>query len=103
MNSPIENLKIDSAGRVLRALREEQGFSLPEFAERIGWDKGRLSKVENNHLAVSLTTIEAIARGLGMLPESIALRCLAVRFPGLAESKPGMLLAQLVSTIEENA
>jgi len=97
MTSP----KIDSAGEAIRAMRVEQGLSVQQLAERIGWDKGRLSKFENNKLALSLPVIEKIARALEMSPAAIVLRCLKVRYPYLAaeRSEIGKLLDKLIARL----
>jgi transcriptional regulator with XRE-family HTH domain len=84
---------------VIRRLREEAGVSLGTLARRLKWDKGRLSKYENNHLALSLPTIDKIASALGIPPEVIVLECLMERYPGLKapESELGQLLKRLTA------
>ena len=89
---------IPAAGDAIRALREEAGLSLQELADRVGWDKGRLSKYENNHLALALPAIDTIARGLDLAPAVVVYNCLKHRYPALtlAESESGPLVKALV-------
>jgi len=87
-----EVLKIDGVGEVVRGLRQEAELSLEELADRLGWDKGRLSRYETNRRALSLPVIEAIAHALGKAPEYLVLRCLQHRYPKLAGSEEGRLL-----------
>ena len=95
--------RIESAGEAVRALREQAGLSLRELAERLGWDKGRLSKYENNQLAMSLPVIEQIAEGLGRAPLVVLLHCLKHRYPALsrANSKVRSLVEQLVTELSK--
>ena len=97
------SLRIDSAGAVIKALREQKPLTLESLAERLGWDKGRLSKYENNHLAVSMPVIEDIADALEMDPFVLTLKCLRHRYPALngKKSKPGRLLTQLEQSLSE--
>jgi len=93
--------KIESAGETIRALREEAGLNLTQLAERIGWDKGRLSKYETNQLAMSVSVIDRIAEGLGKPPLVVLLLCLKHRYPGLRtpDSRVGTLLQRLVNEL----
>ena len=90
---------IPSAGDAIRALREQAGLSLQELADRVGWDKSRLSKYENNRLALALPAIDAIAHGLDLAPAAVVYHCLKHRYPALtlADSESGQLLSQLLS------
>ncbi|SRR6266498_639411 len=92
-------LKIDGAGEVIRRLREEAGIGLNQLAASLGWDKGRISKYENNHLALALPVIEDIAEAIGLRPEVVVLECLKHRYPTLAGSKIGHLLASLIDKL----
>lgn len=95
--------KVDSAGEAVRTLREQAGLSLRDLAERTGWDKGRLSKYENNQLAMSLPVLDRIAQGLGMAPLVVLLHCLRHRYPALKRpnSEVGSLLQQLVDELSK--
>lgn len=92
---------LDSAGEAIRALREQAGLSLTEFANLLGWDKGRLSKYENNQIGLSSAAIEHIAHGLGVEPLYVHIECLKAHYPHLrrSNSKLGSLLDQLVKAL----
>lgn len=92
-----DKLKIDSTGGAIRALRETAGLSLAELAEKVGWDKGRLSKYENNHLGLSLSVIDEIAAALGLASTTVLISCIKHRYPHLSRprSRVGKLLDQL--------
>lgn len=91
-------VRIEGAGNVLYELRTDADLTLEQLADRLDWDKGRLSKYENNHLGLSLDVIEEIARALGVRAERIVLLCLQKRYPAIASprSKVGKLLQQAV-------
>ena len=94
-------LTIDSAGQAIRSLREQAGLSLQDLAERLDWDKGRLSKYENNHLALSLPVIEEIASAFDKPPPSLVFACLQHRYPALSnsQSKVGRLVKRLTDEL----
>lgn len=96
-------ITIPTAGDAIRALREQAGLSLQELADRVGWDKGRLSKYENNRLALALPAIDTIARGLDLAPAVVVYHCLKHRYPALtlAESERGQLVKELVDQMNE--
>ena len=100
MDSP----KIDRVGQAIRTLRKQSGLSLAELAHSLGWDKGRLSKYENDRLALSLPVLEEIARALRQRPEVVLLYCLKHRYPklSLAGSEVGTLLDRLVEKLGES-
>jgi transcriptional regulator with XRE-family HTH domain len=92
-----DELHVTSAGEAIRSLRLQAGLSLNDLAGRLGWDKGRLSKIENGHLALTLSVIEKIAEALDQSPLSIVVACLRERYPDLASrnSKAGRILDDL--------
>jgi transcriptional regulator with XRE-family HTH domain len=94
-----EPLKIAGAGPAIRQLRQAAGLSLEDLADRLGWDKGRLSKYETDRLGLSISIIEEIARALGRRPEVVALYCLKQRYPKLSSSEVGCLLDSLVEEL----
>jgi transcriptional regulator with XRE-family HTH domain len=55
-------------GARIRELREERGLSLVELAEASGVSKGHMSSVERGLVLVTLETIMAAAKGLGVPP-----------------------------------
>jgi len=96
--------KIESAGAVIRRVREEVGFSLSELADRVGMDKSSLSKYENDQLSMSLPVLDRIAEGLGIPPLVLLFECLKHRYPMLRRSgsKIGGLVESLVSELTRN-
>jgi transcriptional regulator with XRE-family HTH domain len=87
------------AGNAVRQLRLECGLTLPELAVRLGWDKGLLSKYETDRLALSLSTIVAIAAALKRTPEAIVFECLKEVSPGLSDSKTGRLMESIIDRL----
>lgn len=53
-------------GRRIRALRRERGFSLRALAERSGLNVNTLSMVENGKTSPSVSTLQQLARALGV-------------------------------------
>ena len=82
-------------------MRIEHDLRVQQLAQRLGWDKGRLSKYENDKLALSMPVIEAIARALEINPAAVVIRCLKVRYPYLAaeRSEIGKLLDKLLARL----
>lgn len=50
---------------ILKAERKEAGLTQEQLAERIGTKKAYISKVENGHIDVQLSTLFRIFAGLG--------------------------------------
>jgi transcriptional regulator with XRE-family HTH domain len=98
-----ESPKITGAGSVIRELREGKNVTLPELADSLGWDKGRLSKYETDQRGLSVDVIEEIAEALDLRPEAVVLQCLKRRYPKLAEegSEIGTLVNELVAAIQK--
>ncbi|WP_136923864.1 helix-turn-helix domain-containing protein [Polyangium aurulentum] len=63
-------------GARIRQLRLERGLSLAEVADAGLLSKGHLSSVEHGLAAITIETIEKIARALGLLPMDL------LTFPG---------------------
>lgn len=100
---PERDVTIESAGDAIRSLREQANLTLQELADRVGWDKGRLSKYENNYRALSLPVIEAIAAALKLPAPVVVFHCLKRRYPGLANtrSKVGRLVQELTDALSK--
>jgi transcriptional regulator with XRE-family HTH domain len=81
------SLNLASVGEALRILRKGQGLSLTALADRIGWDKSRLSRYENNQVAVSVDDIDKIATALKVSPLVVTVQCLKHLYPALADPK----------------
>lgn len=94
------DIHIDSAGQAVRALRMDAELSLQELADRLGWDKGRLSKYETNRLGMSVGVIEEIARALRKPPLVVILHCLRHRYPDL--QRKGSRTAQLLEALVQD-
>lgn len=66
VNSPYIEL-----GKVIRALRQKRGLSQGGLAERVGVDRKTINRIENGHHSTSVSTLTAIANGLGEKPSAI--------------------------------
>ncbi|MEV2226605.1 helix-turn-helix domain-containing protein [Nocardia vinacea] len=61
----VETLELEAAiARNVRQLRQQQGLSVGDMAERIGISKAMLSKIENAQTSCSLGTLARLAQGL---------------------------------------
>jgi HTH-type transcriptional regulator / antitoxin HipB len=61
-------------GALIQEARLKRGFTQEQLADRIGTNKGYISKVENNIKDIRLSTLQKIIEGLGgQLSISIAL------------------------------
>src|SRR6266851_5093844 len=96
--------KFNGVGEVIKELREQASLSQKQLADELGWDKGRLSKYENNHLSLSLRVLDRISQALGQPNEKVILLCFRKMYPDLTlpESEIGRLLETLVKTIEKS-
>jgi transcriptional regulator with XRE-family HTH domain len=94
-------IKFDSLGDELRTIREECKIGLNELSEKLNWNKSRLSKYENNKLALTLDAIEQIAQGLGIPSPVIIIRFLKKLYPALSDPKntESKLLDQLSESL----
>ena len=72
---------IDSAGKAIRALREEAGLTVTALADLLGWDKSRLSRIETDQIGLTAASIVEIAEALDKPPEVVLLRCFRYSFP----------------------
>jgi len=72
-------------------------LSLNAIAARVGWDKTRLSKYENDHIGMSVSVIAQIARAMDLSPLAVIIDCLRCAHPDLTSesSKAGTLLNRL--------
>ncbi|KCZ53628.1 hypothetical protein HY29_16615 [Hyphomonas beringensis] len=58
-------------GKKLRALREEQGWSQEEFADRAGLHRTYVSAVERGVRNPTLSVLERLAKALGVSIEEV--------------------------------
>ena len=61
----------DRIGLRILTLRKMQKLTQEELAGRAGIDRGHLSRIEAGKYAVTLETVEAIAKALGMTVDII--------------------------------
>lgn len=101
---PNRGPKFHGVGNAIKELRDEAQLNQAELAERIGWDKGRLSKYESNQLSLSFAAIEKIADAIGKKTEVVVLRCLKYMYPSLSDpnSQVAVLFDGLVAGIESH-
>lgn len=79
---PREKVLEVAIGRELRALRQQQGLTVADLAQRAGLSGGMLSKIENGQASPSLATLQAIAQAL-QVP-------LTAFFRGYEETRPAI-------------
>jgi transcriptional regulator with XRE-family HTH domain len=91
------DIRFIRCGGVIRELRERANISIRELEARTGCDRGWLSKIENNALAVSLSKIVTIAEGLEVPVDELILKCLESRFPQLHATEAGAIVARHLS------
>jgi transcriptional regulator with XRE-family HTH domain len=97
-------MRFESLGDELRTIREEYNIGLNELAKKLSWDKSRLSKYENNKVALTLDAIEQIAKGLEIPSPVIVIRFLKKLHPILSDpkNKESKLLDQLSALLLKN-
>ena len=93
-------------GARMRALRQELGMSLAQLSEKTGIGKGNLSTIENGFAAITIETIERIAKGLDLPPfmllafpdddELAAIVDLARQVPTTKQAKLRRILARWI-------
>src|SRR5260370_23072461 len=69
-------LKIEGGGLVIKALREKHGLSLSELADRLEWDKSRLSLYENDKRSISLEALAEVCQALNESPLTVIRDCI---------------------------
>lgn len=62
---------IDAFGRHLRKLREEQDLSQEELANRANIAFSQIGRFERGIRSPTLSTLEALAKGLGVPPKDL--------------------------------
>jgi transcriptional regulator with XRE-family HTH domain len=61
---PVDDAELEAAiGRNVRQLRQQQGLTVADMAERVGISKAMMSKVENAQTSCSLATLALLAKG----------------------------------------
>jgi transcriptional regulator with XRE-family HTH domain len=102
MTNNYDKLKLLSAGHVIKKLREEQNLTLMALADKLGWNKGRLSRYENNQVGLSTDAINEISKALNIPSPIVLILCLKQIYPALSDtnSKTAKLLDQLSEAIK---
>ena len=55
----------------LKKLREEQGISIRELAVRSDLEYSQVQRIEKGKVNIALTTVVALAEGLGISPDAL--------------------------------
>ena len=66
VKEPKENNLEQAIGRAVREFRKARGITVADLATATGLSVGMLSKIENGAISPSLTTLQAVARSLGV-------------------------------------
>ena len=66
MREPKKNNLEQAIGHEIRILRKALGLTVSEIAAATGLSVGMLSKIENGNISPSLTTLQTLARALGV-------------------------------------
>jgi len=72
-NAPTPTPEVDPIlGGVIQGLREKGGFSISTLESHARLEPGTLARIENGQVDPPWSTIEAIAKGLGVSVQAIA-------------------------------
>lgn len=63
--------RLKKIGAQVIKLRKQQGLSLRELASRCDVDYGKISKIENNKVNLTVTTLIELAEGLDLHPKEL--------------------------------
>lgn len=66
VREPAENNLESAIGHEVRSLRKKLGITITDLASAADISLGMLSKIENGNISPSLTTLQALARALGV-------------------------------------
>lgn len=66
IREPVENNLESAIGHEVRSLRKKLGITITDLASASNISLGMLSKIENGNISPSLTTLQALARALGV-------------------------------------
>ncbi|MGL6077043.1 MAG: helix-turn-helix domain-containing protein [Fimbriiglobus sp.] len=69
-------ISVRGAGQLLRRLRLAKGFTSRDFAMKAGVNPSIISKIENNTLGLTTSTLKKVAPVLDMTPVVLAYACL---------------------------
>jgi transcriptional regulator with XRE-family HTH domain len=97
------NLRLEGAGQALQPLRTQREMSLRDLEDKLRevdksqeWDRGRLSRYENNKLAMSSEVMASLADALDVPVDVFVLSCLEEVRKGLKNKEIGKLLRRIV-------
>ena len=65
-HAPVSNVLEIAIGREVRELRHSREMTVSDLAQASGLSQGMLSKIENGAISPSLTSLQALARTLGV-------------------------------------
>ncbi len=88
-------------GYLLRRLRRESGLSLAHVANRIGWPISTICRFERDQVSISLEVIERFAKGLGLRPEVVVLKCLRLKYRRLATARAGRHIRRAIDVLSQ--
>jgi len=110
MTETKENHQLEHIGRRIREERKRLGFTLQEFASRVGLSAPYLSQIENGHANINISHLETIGQALsipifnffvnGSMPEISLLRSAERRWLALSDRASESLLVKFRSDIE---
>lgn len=66
VHAPASNVLEIAIGREVRELRHDREMTMAELADASGISQGMLSKIENGAISPSLTSLQSLARALGV-------------------------------------
>lgn len=61
----------EKLGANVRRIRLEKGFTQKDFCKKVGLDAAYLSNIENGNMNPTVTTVEKIAKALGVSNEDL--------------------------------
>lgn len=70
------DVRFDGCGIILKQIRKTAGMGIREFALIAECDRGRISKIENDQISLSLSMIEKFAPRVGIPTSDVLLQCL---------------------------
>jgi transcriptional regulator with XRE-family HTH domain len=105
-----DNHNLEQIGRRIREERKKLGYTLQDFAGKIGLSAPYLSQIENGHANINISHLESIGQALnipvfnffvnGSMPEISLLRSSERRWFALGEKAAESLLVKFRSDIE---
>lgn len=79
--------KIKSSGDVIKNLRKEKEISLRTLESKTKISRSLLSRYENGQLSISIDSLEAIAKAIGIPVPYLVIELLKNKYPYLTDKK----------------